>query len=327
MKPSILVTQLIPDSVRIYLENYFTLDIWGEQEAIPQEKVYEKVHGVEGVLTAGIQINNEFLAQALKLKAVSNISVGYNNFDTAAMNKKGIIGSHTPGVLDDTVSDLIFGLMLSVARRITELDSYMRKGNWLGGNDRDFFGLDVHGKTLGIIGLGRIGESIVKKSVSGFNMDVLYHNRKRKIEIEEKYGIQYELMEDLLAKSDFIIVMTPLTEETFHLIGKKEFELMKDTAIFINASRGQTVDEQALIHALETKKIFGAGLDVFEQEPIHSTNPLLKLDNVVLTPHIGSATERTRKKMAQLAAENLVAALIHKTPTNVVSELRNIAIT
>ncbi|PFG06789.1 D-glycerate dehydrogenase [Bacillus sp. es.034] len=324
MKPSIFGTQLFPDSVKNYLESYFDLEMWEQPEDIPQELLFEKINGVEGVLTSGIEINDNFLSKAPKLKAVSNISVGYNNFDTAAMKKKGIIGTHTPGILDETVTDLIFGLMLSTARRITELDSYIRSGKWLGGNDRHMFGLDVHGKTLGIIGLGRIGESIVKKSVSGFNMEVLYHNRNRKPEIEQNLGAHYKEMDDLLAKSDFIIIMTPLTKETFHLIGKKEFELMKDTAILINASRGATVDEQALIHALETKKIYGAGLDVFEQEPIHSTNPLLRLDNVVLTPHIGSATESTRKDMAQLAAENLVAALIHNNPSNVVNELRSI---
>ena len=322
MKPSIFVTQLIPDTVKVYLENYFTVEIWEQQEVIPKETLYEKIQASEGLLTSGIKINEELLFQAANLKVVSNISVGYNNFDTDAMKKRGIIGTNTPGVLDETVTDLIFGLMLSTARRIPELDSYMRNGKWASGNDRHLFGLDVYGKTLGIIGLGRIGESIVKRSVSGFNMNVLYHNRNRKPELEQKWGVQYEEMEDLLTKSDFVIVMTPLTKETTHLIGKKQFELMKDTAIFINASRGPIVDEQALIDALENKKIFAAGLDVFEQEPINPKNPLLKLDNVVVTPHIGSATTRTRKDMAQLAAENLVDALIHKKHSNVVNELK-----
>jgi len=240
------------------------------------------------------------------------------------MKKNGIIGTHTRGVLDETVTDLIFGLMLSTARRINELDTYMRNGEWTSGNDRHLYGLDVYGQTLGIIGLGRIGESIVRRAVSGFNMDVLYHNRSRKPELEQNLGVQYEAMEELLTKSDFVIVMTPLTKETTHLIGKKEFELMKDTAIFINASRGPIVDEKALIDALENKKIFAAGLDVFEQEPINPANPLLKLDNVVLTPHIGSATKRTREDMAKLAAENVVNVIIHNKHSNVVNELKTV---
>ncbi|QBP42484.1 2-hydroxyacid dehydrogenase [Paenisporosarcina antarctica] len=324
LKPKIFVTQLIPDTVKVYLENYFTVEIWEQQEIIPRETLYKKIQESEGLLTAGIEINQELLSQAINLKVVSNISVGYNNFDIEVMKENGIIGTNTQGVLDETVTDLIFGLMLSTARRINELDTYMRNGEWTSGDDRNLFGMDVYGQTLGIIGLGRIGESIVHRAVSGFNMDVLYHNRSRKTELEKQWGVQYEQMEDVLTKSDFVIVMTPLNKDTFHLIGKKQFELMKDTAIFINASRGPIVDELALIDALDKKKIFAAGLDVFEQEPINSTNPLLKLNNVVLTPHIGSATDKTREEMAQLAAENLVNAIIHKKHSNVVNELKTI---
>ena len=324
LKPRIFVTQLIPDTVKVYLEDYFTVEIWEQQEVIAKDILYEKIQATEGLLTSGIIINEELLSQAPKLKVVSNISVGYNNFDTNAMRKSGIIGTHTPGVLDETVTDLIFGLMLSTARRINELHTYMKNGEWASGDDNHLFGIDVFGQTLGIIGLGRIGESIVRRSVSGFNMNVLYHNRSRKPELEQKWGVKYEEMEGLLTKSDFVIVMTPLNKDTIHLIGEKQFDLMKNTAIFINASRGPIIDEQALIDALVNKKIFAAGLDVFEQEPINPTNPLLKLDNVVLTPHIGSATKKTREEMAQLAAENLVDVIIHKKHSNVVNELKTV---
>ena len=177
---------------------------------------------------------------------------------------------------------------------------------------KSFFGIDVHSSTLGIIGMGRIGEAIARRAKFGFNMDVLYYNRSRKPEAEEKLGAEYSDLESLLKKSDFVVLMTPLTDETFNLIGENEFKLMKESAIFINVSRGQTVDEQALIQALQNMEIYGAGLDVFEQEPIESDNPLLKMPNVVTVPHIGSATVQTRDAMAMRAAENLVAVLTGK---------------
>ncbi len=190
------------------------------------------------------------------------------------------------------------------------------------GDDTPFFGVDVHHSTLGIIGMGRIGEVIAKRARSGFDMDVLYYNRKRKTEAEEKLGVKYESIPNLLKNSDFIVLVLPLTQETYHLIDFKEFELMKDTAIFINVSRGQTVNEAALIKALENKKIAGAGLDVFETEPVDPDNPLLRLPNVVSLPHIGSATAGTRLNMSMKAAESLVEALSGRIPATVVPELR-----
>lgn len=226
-----------------------------------------------------------------------------------------MIGTNTPHVLDETVADLAFGLILASARRIAELDRFVKEGKWERENGDDpFMGVDVHHATLGIIGMGRIGEAIARRAKFGFNMDVLYYNRNQKPEVEKEVGVTYSHFEDLLKESDFVLLMTPLTPETRHLIGEKEFKLMKKTAIFINVSRGQTVDEQALITALRNKEIHGAALDVFDQEPVEKDNPLLQMPNVVTTPHIGSATQKTSDAMAMRAAQNMVAVLTGQKP-------------
>lgn len=237
------------------------------------------------------------------------------------MKERNIIGTNTPGVLDNTVADLIFGLILSSARRIAELDRYVKEGNWKREEDETLFGIDVHHSTLGIIGMGRIGEAVAKRAKFGFDMEVCYHNRNRKKEAEERLGVEYCDLKSLLAKSDFIVLMTPLSDETHHFIDFEEFNIIKNTSIFINASRGKTVNEEALIEALKSKKIRGAGLDVYEKEPVNPENPLLKMSNVVTVPHIGSATEKTSFDMIMLAAENLVKALYGETPPNIVPEL------
>src|SRR5690625_5037448 len=258
-------------------------------------------------------IDDELLNHAPRLKVVSNVSVGYNNFNVAAMKKRNVIGTNTPYVLDETVADLTFALILSTARRIPELDKLVKEGRWEPTkDDHEFFGVDVHAKTLGIIGMGRIGEAIARRAKLGFHMDVMYHNRNRKHDIESQLEIVYRDFDDLLKQSDIVVLMTPLTDETYQLIGEREFQLMKKSAIFVNVSRGQTVDEQALIKALQKGEIYGAGLDVFEQEPIQKDNPLLKMDNVVTVPHIGSATKQTRDAMGMRAAKNLVSALMDK---------------
>jgi gluconate 2-dehydrogenase len=244
--------------------------------------MFELLSAADGLLTSGTRINAELLDQAPKLKIVSNISVGYNNFD-----------------LDE-----------------------MRTGLWKKGMDEEMFGVDVHHATLGIIGMGRIGEAVAQRARFGFNMDVLYSNRSHNVEAEQKFGARYCSMDELLAQSDYILVMTPLSKETEKMIGRAQFAKMKATAIFINASRGQIVDEAALIEALQTGTIQAAGLDVFEVEPVDADNPLLKLPNVVLMPHIGSATHATRSDMAMLAAKNMVAGLSGQVPQNVVKELR-----
>ncbi len=322
MKKTVYLARPVPTKVREYLEEHCHCVEWQGEGRITRNEMFDLLSIADGLLTSGTMINAELLDHAPKLKIISNISVGYNNFDINEMSKRGIIGTHTPGVLNDTVADLIVGLMLATARRICELDQLMRQGLWKKGMNEEMFGLDVHHRTLGIIGMGRIGEAVAKRAKFGFDMDVLYSNRSRNNEAESNLGARYCSMEELLTQSDFVVVMTPLTKETEKLIGQAQFAWMKPTAIFINASRGQIVDESALIEALQSGSIRAAGLDVFEVEPIELDNPLLKLPNVVLMPHVGSATTATRNDMAMLAAENMVAGLTGKVPPNVISELR-----
>lgn len=320
-KPKAYIAQKIPYEVEKYISEYLDYEKWEGDNSISREELLKRIDDKEGILLSGIKVDEELLNHAPKLKVVSNISVGYNNFNIKAMKDREIIGTNTPGVLNDTVADLIFGLILSTSRRIAELNSYVKDGKWKVGDNENLFGLDVHHSTLGIIGMGRIGEDVAKRAKFGFDMDVYYYNRNRKYEAEERLGVKYCDFEALLGKCDFIVLMTPLTDETYHLIDHREFNLMKKSAIFINVSRGQTVNEEALIEALENKKIFGAGLDVYEIEPISLENPLLKMPNVVTVPHIGSATHKTRFDMAMLGAENLVKALKGETPPNIVPEL------
>lgn len=320
MKPKVYSSLPIEEEVEVLLTKHFEIRKWQGEDPITRQELLQEIGDVEGLFTSGFRIDDELLDHAPHLKVVSNMSVGYNNFDLKAMEKRNIIGTHTPDVLNDTVADLTFGLMLATARRISELDSFVKEKNWQRTKDDEpFFGLDVHSTTLGIIGMGRIGEVIAKRAKFGFNMDVQYYNRNQKPKVEQELGITYRDLESLLATSDFIVLLTPLTDETYQLIGEKEFKLMKKSGIFINVSRGKTIDEQALIKALQNKEIYGAGLDVFEQEPIEKDNPLLEMPNVVCVPHIGSATAQTRDAMCMRAAENLVAGLTGEGAINRVS--------
>lgn len=323
-KPKVYIAENIPIEAEKYIAEFCDYEKWNSKEKITKEGLKSKLSDKEGVLLTGIKIDEDLLEHAPKLKVVSNISVGYNNFDIEAMKKRNIIGTNTPYVLDDTVADLIIGLMLSVSRRISELDRYVKNNEWKSSDDLNLFGVDVHHATLGIIGMGRIGEAVAKRAKFGFDMEVLYYNRNRKEKAEENLGVKYCELEHLLEKSDFIVLMTPLTKDTYHLIDAEEFNKMKKSAIFINASRGQTVNEKALIEALQNNKILGAGLDVYNVEPINADNPLLKMLNVVTLPHIGSATEKTRTDMAMVAAKNLVKAVLCEVPADVVPELSKI---
>jgi len=317
LKPKIYSTLPIEAEVEAYLAEHCEVRTWQGEDPMTRQQLLQEVGDIEGLFTSGFRINDELLEHAPNLKVVSNMSVGYNNFDLNAMKKRNVIGTHTPDVLNDTVADLAFGLMLATARRISELDSFVKEGNWeRTKDDEPFFGLDVHSTTLGIIGMGRIGEVIAKRAKFGFNMDVQYYNRNQKPEVEQELNIKFQDLDTLLTTSDFIVLLTPLTDETYQLIGEREFKLMKESAIFINVSRGKTIDEQALIKALQNNEIHGAGLDVFEQEPTEKDNPLLKMRNVVSVPHIGSATAQTRDAMSMRAAENLVAGLTGEGPIN-----------
>jgi gluconate 2-dehydrogenase len=322
MKPKVFIANPIPRGVEDYIAEHCDYRKWDSEEIIPRSQLLEELSDVDGLLIVGGKIDQELLAHAPKLKVVSNVSVGYNNFDLAAMKAREVMGTNTPNVLNETVADLVFGLILAAARRIPELDRYVKDGKWQRGHDEHLFGVDVHHAKLGIIGMGRIGETIARRGKYGFSMDVLYYNRTRKVAAEQSLGVKYCTLQELLQESDFVVLMTPLTAETTHLIGRLELALMKKTAIFINTSRGQTLDEEALIDALEKGNIRGAGLDVFGQEPVDPNNPLLKMSNVVTLPHIGSATEKTRFDMAMIGAQNLVKAVSGEVPPNLVEELR-----
>jgi len=226
--------------------------------------------------------------------------------------------TNTPGVLTETTADLAFALILATARRIVEADKFTRSGKWKSWGPMLFLGRDVYGATLGIIGLGRIGQAVARRA-KGFNMKVIYYSRKRKEDVERELGVEYRELRSLLREADIVSIHTPLTEETYHLIGEKELSLMKPTAILINTARGAVVDQKALYKALKERRIFGAGLDVYEKEPIDADDPLMELDNVVLLPHIGSASVETRGRMARMAAENLLAGLRGEKPPNLVN--------
>lgn len=322
MQKRVLVTEPIPESVKQYLQEHVELTIWDRAEQMPREQLINTIGNFHGLITAKDRIDEELLQQAGQLEVVSNISVGYDNFDVDALKRNQVIATHTPYVLDETVADLIFGLILSSARRITELDQYVKQGKWDKAVDEPLFGHNVHHKKLGIIGMGRIGEKVARRAKLGFEMDVTYYNRSRKEKVEKELGVTYQDFDSLLKESDFILLMTPLTKETVHLIDGEAFDKMKNSCFFINASRGKVVDEAAMIQSLQDKQIAGAGLDVFEQEPIDPKNPLLKMDNVVTLPHIGSATTETREKMKLFAAKNMLQGLRGEKPEAVIKELQ-----
>lgn len=322
-KPKVLILPKLPDPAMAYLAEHCEIVEYPKGWKSDKTLLYERLHDAVGLVPLDLRIDAELLAHAPNLKVVSNFAVGYDNFDTEAMKARGVIGTHTPHVLNDSVADLVLALMLAAARRIPELDSRVKNGEWgrtISGEA--LYGIDVHHKTLGIIGLGRIGEAIAKRAKFGFDMNILYCNRSRSPEAERTYGARHCSLDELLGESDFVVLMTPLTPETRRMIGKEHFEKMKRTAVFINASRGQTVDEEALIEALEQGRIYAAGLDVFDTEPVDPANRLLKLPNAVTVPHIGSATRQTRTDMAMLAARNLVAGVTGQVPPNVVPELK-----
>lgn len=254
------------------------------------------------------------------MKIVSNVSVGHNNLDLAEMTKHKVMATNTPNVLNDTVADLALSLILATSRRIPEMDQYVKTGKWQGDLPAELYGWDVHHKTLGIIGLGRIGEEIVHRAHHGFHMDILYHTRSQKKDAEEKYDAVHCSLDELLQKSDFVILMVPLTPSTKGMIGKREFDLMKESGIFINMSRGQIVVEEDLIAALKKQQIRGAGLDVFDPEPIAKDHPLVHMDNVVATPHIGSSTYATELKMSRLAVKNLLTGLRGEKPNDLLND-------
>ena len=312
MPEKVLVTREIPEAGLRPLEHY---DLTVLSEAPPaRDELLEAAKGTEGILSNVTEkMDAEFMdAAGDGLKVIANMAVGYDNVDVEAAKKRGIAVTNTPGVLDETTADTAFMLLLAAARRLGESERTLRAGNWEWWGPKLFVGVDVWGKKLGIVGMGRIGQAVARRG-RGFGMEVLYHNRSRNENAEKELDARYTDLEELLETADFVSVHTPLTDETRHLIGPRELDKMKPTAVLVNTSRGPVVDEGALADALSEGRIFAAGLDVYEEEPkVHPK--LLALENAVLAPHIGSGSQETRDRMAVLAAENVVAVLAGEGP-------------
>ncbi len=309
MKSKVLVTRAIADGLLNGLREQFDVDDSQQRDGphAPGE-LRRRLAGADGVLLFGDRIDAAALDAAPRLKAVCNISVGYNNVDVAACTARGILVTNAPGVLDDTTADMAWALLLAAARRIVDSDRWLRAGQWHGMTFNDRFGTDVHHATLGILGMGRIGRAVARRA-AGFDMRVIYHNRTRlDPALEREVGARFVGMDELLAESDFLSLHLPYTEANRHIIGAAELACMKPTGMLVNTARGGLVDEAALIDALREGRIAGAALDVYEGEPTVSPG-LLPLANVVLAPHMGSATRATRLAMARLAIENLIEAL------------------
>lgn len=315
MKQKIVIYKAVPDDVAAYLREHAEVV---EVDGANTEAFAAALKDADGAIGASVKIAPAML-DGTRVKALSTISVGFDQFDVPDLTKRGIVLAHTPDVLTESTADTVFALILASARRVVELADWVKAGQWKGSVGEAQYGVDVQGKTLGIVGLGRIGGAVARRAALGFNMKVLYTNRSPNAAAERDYGARRVELDDLLAASDFVCLQVPLTDATRHMIGAAQFAKMKKSAILINASRGATVDEAALIAALEARTIRGAGLDVFVHEPLDPASPLLRMPNVVALPHIGSATHETRHAMARCAAENLVAALAGTLAHNVVN--------
>jgi len=310
MKPKVFITRRIPEAGLDLIRPIAEIEVWDDELPPPRESLLQKVKGVKALLTLLTdKIDSQVMdAAGATLKVISQMAVGYDNIDVAAATARKIPVGHTPGVLTETTADFTWALLMSAARRIVEGDNYTRDGKWKTWMPTLLLGPDVHGATLGIIGLGRIGQAVAKRA-KGFDMRVIYHSAHRHPEIEKSLGVEYATLDSLYAESDFISIHTPLNDSTYHLINDGALAKMKPGAILINTARGGVIDPDALYRALRDKKIAYAALDVTEPEPIPLESPLLILDNIIFAPHIASASIQTRNKMATMAAENLIAGL------------------
>ncbi len=315
----VFITRQIPElGINLLKEKGHQVEV-GPEGSISREELLEKVKGAEAILSVLTEtIDGEVMDAAGKqLKIIANYAVGYNNIKVEEAKKRNIIVTNTPGVLTDTVADHAATLLLAVARRIVESDKYVRASKYKAWGPKLFLGGDLVGKTLGIVGLGRIGFAVAERMSKGFNMKVVYYDIKKNDEIAQKINAEYRELGDLLKEADYVSLHTALTKETTHLINAERLAMMKSSAYLINTSRGPIVDEAALVEVLKGGKIAGAALDVFEKEP-ELMPGLVNLDNVILTPHTASATEGTRNKMAEMAANNVIAVFAGETPPNLV---------
>ncbi|MCX7156256.1 MAG: D-glycerate dehydrogenase [Rhodocyclales bacterium] len=319
MKPRVLVSREVFPEVLARLAEHFEVDDNQADAILGVEGLKARLAGKAGALTAATDpLTAEVIAAAPALKALCNFAVGYNNIDLAACTRAGVMATNTPGVLDDTTADLAWALLMATARRLPAAERWLRNGEWQGWQFIQWLGTDVHHATLGILGMGRIGQTVARRAL-GFDMKVIYHKRTRlPADKEAACRASWVDKETLLRESDFLVLLLPYSAESHHTIGAAELALMKPTAHLINVARGGIVDDEALISALRQGRLAGAGLDVFEGEP--KLNPgFLELDNVALTPHIGSSSRATRMAMAMRAADNLIAALSGQRPPNLLN--------
>lgn len=317
MKKNVILFSQIPQDQQARLAQTFNLTMLNRQSDPNSDAFKQALANADGIIGASMsmRIDDDFLAQTPKLRAASTISVGFDNYDLAALKTHGVRLMNTPTVLTEGTADLIFTLLMATARRTVELSNLIHAGKWTKGITPEHFGIDIHGKTIGFLGMGRIAKALVKRAHCGFDMNVLYYNRSAHSDVEQKYNAKRLELDEVLQQADFVVVILPLTAETTHLITQQKLALMKPSAILINGARGKVIDQQALTQALQNNVIRAAGLDVFEVEPLPMDSPLLKLDNVLLSPHVGSATVETRYAMAKCAVDNMIAALQDDKPT------------
>ncbi|MDQ7844308.1 MAG: D-glycerate dehydrogenase [Armatimonadota bacterium] len=314
-RPKVYVCRRIPEAALEIVRGVAEMRLWDREDVPPPRDVLlQEAAECDGLLTLLTdRVDGELLARAPRLRVVANMAVGFDNIDVAAATARGVVVTNTPEVLTETTADFAFALILAAARRLVEADAFTRAGRWKTWGPLLLAGQDVHHATLGLIGVGRIGSAVARRA-RGFEMRILYYDTVRRHDLERQLGLEFRELNDVLREADIISVHVPLTPQTRHLIGREQFRMMKKTAVFVNAARGPIVDQAALVEALRTRTIYAAGLDVFEQEPIAPDDPLLTLDNVVVAPHIASASIPTRTRMATLAAENLAAVLQGRRP-------------
>ncbi|MEH7886148.1 D-glycerate dehydrogenase [Bacillus sp. JJ1609] len=321
MKPYVYITRKLPEDTIAEITHLFDVKMWDHEDIpVSREVLLEEAKKASALITMlSDKVDAELLTAGNNLKIVANLAVGYDNIDLGAATKCGILVSNTPDVLTETTADLTFALLMATARRVVEAAEYVKAGQWEGWSPYLLAGHDIHSKTIGIVGMGKIGEAVARRA-KGFGMEILYHNRSRKMDAEMEFGAQYSSFEELVSKANYVVSLAPLTAETRNLFTADVFTKMKKSAIFINVGRGPVVDEQALYEALVDGEIAAAGLDVFVKEPISADHQLLKLPNVVALPHIGSASTETRTAMIKLCCTNVNAVLSGDRPKTIVNK-------
>jgi glyoxylate reductase len=318
-KPTVYITRELPGDAVERLRQATSVRVWVEELPPPRDVLLREAAAADGLLALLTdRVDGELMDAAPRLRVVSNVAVGFDNIDVAEATRRAILVTNTPGILTDTTADFAFALLMAAARRVVEADRYTREGRWKTWGPQVLLGQDIHGACLGLVGLGGVGLEVAKRA-RGFGMRILYFDHRRRPREERRYGLIPTDLDQLLREADFVSLHVPLTSETRHLIGERELSLMKPTAILVNTARGPVVDQRALYRALRKGRITAAALDVTEVEPIPMDDPLLTLDNVIIAPHIASASVATRARMASVAADNLLAALRGDEPPNCVN--------